>query len=104
MNVYNRAHLIDIIARAIKRSDKKLFFENYTRQAQDVLKALAEEDIILIPKALTEEILEKAKEAIPQGRTKGQHLVSTLYQAVIKAWEGKGEEAKSDLDKHYEDV
>lgn len=73
-----------VIARAIKKADKTIFLENYTRQAKSVLKALQKEGYVIVPLEPTEEMLKAGSDAIVSGKVKPSNHVRVVYQSMLK--------------------
>lgn len=76
-----------IIAKAINRADSSYFFENYSKQAKAVLKALEKEGYKVVPKLASEKQIEAGKAAISKGRVRPADLVHTIYAIMVAAGE-----------------
>lgn len=74
-----------IIAKAIKKADNSYFFENYTKQAKAVLKALEKEGYKVVPKLASEKQIEAGTAAISSGRVRPSDLVHTIYAIMVAA-------------------
>jgi len=81
----NRAKLSNTIAHAIKKADKRYFFEDYTAQANAVLKALREAGMAVVPLEPSADIINAGKDALKYGTQRPQDMLKTLYQAMIGA-------------------
>ena len=77
--------LQNIIAKAIHKSDRTYFFENYDRQADAVLKALHKQGYAIVPLEPSETMVEQGVAAIPFGNIKPDLHVRQVYQAMAKA-------------------
>ncbi len=73
-----------IIAKAIKKADKSYFFENYTKQAKSVLRALKKEGYAIVPLSPTEEMEEAGIDAIMSGKIKPKMHVRQIYEAMAE--------------------
>ena len=80
-----RTKLSSTIAHAIKNADKRYFFEDYTAQADAVLKALREAGMTVVPVEPTQDIIEAGKNALKYGAQRPGDMLKTLYQAMIGA-------------------
>lgn len=78
------AHLREDIAKVIRRADSSYFFEDYTKQAQAVLRFLDKKGLMLVPKNATSDMLESGIDAIPSGRVRPEEVVESVYGAMIK--------------------
>lgn len=79
-----------LIATAIKKADKTYFFENYSKQARAVLKALAKEGYVIAPIEPDETMIERGVDQVLSGSVKPQTHVRRVYGAMIHACD-KGE-------------
>jgi TRAP-type C4-dicarboxylate transport system substrate-binding protein len=77
--------LANTIAHAIKKADKRYFFEDYTAQANAVLKALREAGMAVVPLDPPAEVIEAGKNALKYGTQRPGDMLKTLYQAMIGA-------------------
>jgi hypothetical protein len=77
--------LREAIAKAIKTADSSYFFENYTKQATAVLKALEREGFALLPVTPDEKMIKIGLDNIPSGRVKPDKLVANIYTAMVKS-------------------
>ena len=73
----------NIIAKAIKRADKTYFFENYSKQARAVLKALEKEGYVIAPLTPDDDMVEQGVDQVLSGSVKPQTHVTRVYQAMI---------------------
>jgi hypothetical protein len=77
--------LSDTIAQAIRKADRRYFFEDYTAQADAVLKALRKAGMIVVPLEPTAEIIEAGKNSLKYGTQRPADMLKSLYQAMIGA-------------------
>lgn len=73
----------DTIARAIKRNDTSYFFENYSRQADAVLKAMDEAGYVLIRKKPSPKMIEAAVETMTLGIHNKGELAEEIYARMV---------------------
>lgn len=73
------------IARAIQNADKSYFFEDYSKQAQAVLRALERNGYAIVPKDPTEDMLKAGSEAILPGKVKPEELARYVYTSMARA-------------------
>ena len=71
------------IAMAIKSADKKLFNEDYNKQALAVLRGLSKNGYAVLPVAPSEEMREKGKAAMVTGRHRPDDIVRAIYNALL---------------------
>lgn len=81
------AELENLIAKSIKRADNRYFFENYSKQAKAVTKALDREGYKIVPKMASEKQIEAGTAAISSGRVRPADLVHTIYAIMVAAAE-----------------
>lgn len=74
-----------IIAKAIKTADKSWFNENYTKQAEAVIKTLEGAGYMVVPVKPDDKMVKAGKEAMQAGRFKSSEVVSNLYAAMVRA-------------------
>ena len=77
----------DTIAQAIQKADNSYFFENYSKQAKAVLKALEKEGYRIVPKLASEKQIEAGTNTISKGRVRPTDLVHTIYAVMVAAGE-----------------
>lgn len=75
--------LENTIAHAIKKADRSLFWENYTRQARAVIKALEKDGYRLVPREPSKDQIEAGTQALTYGRTRPSELLRDLYEAMV---------------------
>ncbi len=76
------------IATAIQQADTRYFFEDYTKQAEAVLRMLAQEGYVLVPGKPSDEIIEYAKDNMPYGRHRPEDMLRALYSVFMDAGRG----------------
>jgi hypothetical protein len=76
------------IATTIRQADTRYFFEDYTKQAEAVLRMLAQEGYVLVPGKPSEEIIEYAKDNMPYGRHRPEDMLRALYSVFMDAGRG----------------
>lgn len=79
------SELEETIAKAIKKADKRYFFENYSKQAKAVLAALEKDGYKVVPKTATPSQIEVGTNAIGSGRVRPADFVHTLYALMVNA-------------------
>jgi hypothetical protein len=79
-----------LIARAIKKSDKSYFFENYSKQARAVLKMLADEGYAIVPLEPDKKMIEQGVDQVLSGSVKPETHVLRVYRAMIAACDKGG--------------
>ncbi|MFZ4125658.1 MAG: hypothetical protein ACOYJ2_06275 [Rickettsiales bacterium] len=72
------------IAKAIQAADSSYFNENYTKQADAVLKAIANEGYVLLPKELAPELWKQVSDNMRTGRLKPEDHVKDVFETVIR--------------------
>jgi hypothetical protein len=77
--------LADVIAQAIRRADKRYFFEDYSAQADAVLAALKKAGMAVVPLEPTTDIIEAGKNSLKYGAQRPGDMLRALYQAMIGA-------------------
>lgn len=81
----NKAKLAETIAHAIREADKRYFFEDYTAQAEAVLRALRKAGFAIIPLEPTPDMLEAGKNSLKYGAQRPADLLRSTLQAMIAA-------------------
>lgn len=76
------------IARAIREADNSYFFEDYVKQAQAVVAALAKEGLVIVPLEPSEDMLTFTKENLPYGRQRPEDMLKNVYKTMIAAAKG----------------
>jgi predicted CoA-binding protein len=75
----------DLIANAIRDADRSYFFEDYSKQAAAVLKALERRGYAVVPKEPTPPMLKAARNSLVYGVNKSSDIVTPIYKAMIEA-------------------
>ena len=76
--------LVTRIAKAIRKADKRYWFEDYTIQAEAVVKALAEAGYGVVPLRADEEMRKAGADAIPIGRQHPTAVARFVYDAMAE--------------------
>lgn len=80
----NMQKLRSKIANAIQAADSSYFNENYSKQADAVLKAIANEGYVLLPKELAPELWKQVSDNMRTGRLKPEDHVKDVFETVIR--------------------
>ncbi len=80
-----KAIITSIIADSIKKEDKTYFFEDYTKQARAVLRALGKNGYVLVPREPTKEMIRAGVYAINIGNVDAGKLAKNIYSDMIEA-------------------
>jgi hypothetical protein len=78
----SKAKLQTVIENAISKADSSYFFENYTKQAAAVIRAMEEAGFTITPREITDDIWLKAANEMRTGRIKPEEHVKDVYQVV----------------------
>jgi hypothetical protein len=73
-----------IIENAIQKADSSYFFENYTKQAAAVIKALEAAGYTIAQKDMAEDIWLRASNEIRTGRLRPEEHIKDVYQTVLR--------------------
>lgn len=73
-----------LIAKAIRKTDKSYFFEDYGEQASAVISALKQQGYVIVPKEASEEMCEFAAENMTTGRMKPEQHVAHVWRTMIE--------------------
>ena len=76
--------LQELIAQAIKDADKKIFNEDYGKQALAVLSALRRAGFEIVPNKATEGLIDFTCNNLPFGRLKQQEFIRELYLLMVE--------------------
>lgn len=71
------------IATTIKSADKRLFNEDYDKQALAVLRGLSKNGFAVITVEPTDEMREKGKAAMTTGRHRPDEIIRAIYDALL---------------------
>ncbi len=72
------------IAAAIQAADSSYFNENYSKQADAVLKAIASEGYILLPKEFAPDVWKQVSDTMRTGRLKPEDHVKDVFETLLK--------------------
>lgn len=72
------------IAEAIKKADSSYFFEDYTKQAQAVLRAIESSGFALIPKELPDDLAKEVADNMRTGRVKPEEHVKSVLAIAFE--------------------
>ncbi|MBN66493.1 MAG: hypothetical protein CMM94_02865 [Rickettsiales bacterium] len=75
------------IAKAIKKADKSYFFENYSKQANSVIKGLKKEGYTILPSEPDEELLKLVADTIHTGRMRPEQHIANVYKTLVSHME-----------------
>lgn len=73
-----------IIAKAIKRADRTIFNENYTKQAESVIRAVNNAGWGIVPLDPDAEMLKTGRETIEIGRHKPSEVAKAVFTAMVR--------------------
>ncbi len=73
-----------IIAEAIREADRSWFNEDYTKQAQNVLRAVRSQGLEIVPRSPPDELVEQAIDDMPMGRLTREQVMTEIYKAMLK--------------------
>jgi hypothetical protein len=76
-------HPRKIIADAIQAADKSYFFEDYNKQAFQVLQALTQAGYALVPKTPSDAMIEAGVQAVRSGKIRPQDHVRYVYIDMV---------------------
>lgn len=80
----SRSKIQSTIENAISKADSSYFFEDYTKQAVAVIKALDAAGFAVVPKDLPAETFTQASNEMRMGRLKQDEHVKDVYQTVLR--------------------
>ena len=75
---------VKMIARAIKKADRRYFFEDYDHQAESVLIALKEAGYAIVPIDPDTMMIEEGVQAMLYGRVNKYQQVHNIYQRMVR--------------------
>ena len=79
-----RPKLQTTIENAIAKADSSYFFENYTKQAQAVIKAVEAAGYSFIPNDIAESTWTQVADEMRTGRLKPEEHVKDVYQTLTR--------------------
>lgn len=74
-----------VIAKAIKEADKSYFWEDYSKQASSVMKALYFAGYVIVPETPSVKMVKSGVDSVMIGRTQPQELAKQIYTAMIRS-------------------
>lgn len=80
----SKAKLQNLVEKAISVADSSYFFEDYTKQAAAVLKAIEAAGYAIIPKDLPDTVWETVANEMKTGRVKPEEHVKDVYQVTVR--------------------
>ncbi len=80
----SKAKLQTVIQNAISKADSSYFFEDYTKQAQAVLKALEAAGYSVIAKELPEDLWKQIADEMRTGRVKPEEHVKDVFHTALR--------------------
>jgi hypothetical protein len=72
------------IAKAIRKADKRYFFENYDKQASAVINSLKKEGYCIMPYEPDMDLLREVADSISTGKMRPEDHIRNVYQTVAK--------------------
>ncbi len=79
-----KANIKQTIAEAIQKADKSYFFEDYSKQALAVLKAIEASGFTVVPKELPPELAKEVAENMRTGRVKPEDHVRSIIELTFE--------------------
>ena len=76
--------LEDLIANAIRASDRSFFREDYAKQARAVVESLRKNGYEVVPKTAPGGLIDWAKTNLPYGRQKPEEFLTRLYAMLVE--------------------
>ncbi|WP_119677424.1 hypothetical protein [Indioceanicola profundi] len=76
--------IVETIAQSIKKADRSLFNENYTKQAEAVIAGLRRAGYEVVPTRPPDALVDFAKDNIPFGRLRPADLIRMLYSTMVE--------------------
>ncbi len=80
----SKAKIQSIVENAISKADSSYFFEDYTKQAKAVLKALESNGFAVVPTKLDDDIYLQASKEMRTGRVKPEEHVKDVYLTIVR--------------------
>lgn len=81
----NKNKVETLIAHSIKKADSSYFFENYTKQAQSVMRSLENAGFQIVPEDPSLYMTKAGVEAITLGKNKPQEMSASIWRAMLMA-------------------
>ena len=73
-----------VIENAISKADNSYFFENYTKQAQAVIKALDAAGFAVVPNDFPSSVFVQAANEMRTGKLRQEEHVKDVYQTILR--------------------
>ncbi len=80
----SRAKLQTLVENAIHKADTSYFFEDYTKQAQAVLRAIEGAGFAIIPKELPDTLWTQVSNEMRTGRVKPEEHVKDVFHVTLR--------------------
>jgi hypothetical protein len=80
----SNAKIQTIVENAISKADSSYFFEDYTKQAKAVLKALESAGFTVLPTKLDDEVFLQVSKEMRTGRVKPEEHVKDVFQTALR--------------------
>jgi len=77
------------IAEAIQKADSSYFFEDYSKQAQAVMKIIENSGFRLMPKDIEDTFFKEVADAMRMGKMKPEEHVKDVYFTIMRLLEKK---------------
>lgn len=87
-NVMFLNKLQSVIETAIAKADSSYFFEDYSKQAQAVIKAVEAAGFTFVPSTIAPDTWAKAADQMKTGRIKPEEHVKDVYETVLRVMKG----------------
>ena len=84
-----KKNLRNIVANAINKADNSYFFEDYSKQSREVLKAIEGAGFRIIPKELDESEFKTIADSMKMGKMRPEQHSKNVYETFVKYWESK---------------
>ena len=81
----NKEKIETLIAHSIKNADKSYFFENYTKQASAVIRALENAGFQIVPEDPSLQMTKAGVEAITLGKNVPSEMFAAIWRAMLMA-------------------
>jgi hypothetical protein len=85
----SKPKLQTVIQNAISKADSSYFFEDYTKQAQAVLKALEAAGYTIIAKEMPDDVWKKIADEMRTGRVKPEEHVKDVFYTALRVLNSK---------------
>ena len=85
----SKAKIQTIVENAISKADSSYFFEDYTKQAKAVLKALESNGFTVLPTKLDDDVYLQVSKEMRTGRVKPEEHVKDVFQTTLRVMASK---------------